>query len=94
MNGAMSDTISMSTRVPQGSNLGPLLLLIFINDFIRASNFFFMRLFADDISLTTSDKLLLQINSELININDWLRANRLTLNLKKTKYLIFQQVKK
>ena len=66
----MSDTISMSTRVPQGSNLGPLLLLIFINDFVQASNFFSMMLFADDISLTSSAKLVLQINSELININD------------------------
>ena len=70
MNGAMSDTISMSTRVPRGSNLGPLLLLIFINDFVQASNFFSTRLFADDISLTSSAKLVLQINSELININD------------------------
>ena len=70
MNGAMSDTISMSTRIPQGSDLGPLLLLIFINDFVQASNFFSMRLFADDISLTSSAKRVLQINSELININD------------------------
>ena len=53
-----------------------------------------MRLFADDTSLTASDKnidkLLLQINSQLLNIYDWLCANKLTLNLKKTKYLIFQ----
>ena len=50
-----------------------------------------MRLFADDTSLTASDKnidkLLLQVNSELINIYDWLCANK--LNLKKTKYHIF-----
>ena len=52
-----------------------------------------MRLFADDTSLTASDKnidkLLLQVNSKLINIYDWLCANKLTLNLKKTKYHIF-----
>ena len=56
VNGVMSDTISISTGVPQGSNLGPLLFLIYINDFIQASNFFTMRLFADDTSLTASDK--------------------------------------
>ena len=94
VNGVMSDTISILTGVPQGSNLGPLLFLIYINDFIQASNFFTMRLFAGDTSLTASDKnidkLLLQVNAELINIYDWLCANKLTLNLKKTKYLIFQ----
>ena len=54
VNGVMSDTISISTGVPQGSNLGPLLVLIYINDFIQASNFFSMRLFADDTFLTAS----------------------------------------
>ena len=53
-----------------------------------------MRLFADDTSLTTSakniDELILKINKELPNIYDWLCANKLTLNLTKTKYLIFQ----
>ena len=53
-----------------------------------------MRLFADDTSLTASakniDELLLKINKELPNIYDWLCANKLTLNLRKTKYLIFQ----
>ena len=53
-----------------------------------------MRLFADDSSLTASakniDELLLKINKELPNIYDWLCANKLTLNLRKTKYLIFQ----
>ena len=53
-----------------------------------------MRLFADDSSLTASakniDELLFEINKELPNIYDWLCANKLTLNLRKTKYLIFQ----
>ena len=55
---------------------------------------FSMRLYADDTSLTVSgkniDDLLYQIYLGLPNMHDWLCANKLTLNLKKTKYLVFQ----
>ena len=68
----MSDTISIPTGAPQDSNLGPLLFVIYISDFTQVSNIFSMRLFANNTSLTASDKnvdkLLLQINLELINI--------------------------
>ena len=94
VNGNISDTMPISSGVPQGSILGPLLFLIYINDFSETSDIFSMRLFADDPSLTASakniDELLLKINKELPNIYDWLCAIRLTLNLRKTKYLIFQ----
>ena len=94
VNGNISDTMPISSGVPQGSILGPLLFLIYINDFSESSDIFSMRLFADDPSLTASakniDELLLKINKELPNIYDWLCANKLTLNLRKTKYLIFQ----
>ena len=84
----------MKECVPQGSILEPLLFLMYMNDFTQSSDFFSMRLFADDTSLTASakniDELLLKINKELPNIYDWLCANKLTLNLRKTKYLIFQ----
>ena len=94
VNGNISDTMPITSGVPKGSILGPLLFLIYINDFTQSSDFFSMRLFADDTSLTASakniDELLFEINKELPNIYDWLCANKLTLNLRKTKYLIFQ----
>ena len=94
INGVASTTTHISSGVPQGSILGPLLFFIYINDFPQASHFFSMRLFADDTSLTASDisidELLLQINLELPSIYKWLCANKLTLNFKKTKYIVFQ----
>ena len=81
----MSDLYRIFSGVPQGSILGPLLFLIFINDFPNASAYFSVRLFADDTSLTASgndlDNLRNEINNHLNDIFDWLCCNRLTLNL-------------
>ena len=94
VNGVFSDIQTVNSGVPQGSILGPLLFLIYINDLVGATDYFSVRLFADDTSLTASGKdldvLIQQINLELPKIHDWLCANKLTLNLSKSKYLIFQ----
>ena len=76
------------------SILGPVFFLVYVNDIINATNYFSIRLFADDTSLTVAGKdldlLRQRINSELPAIHEWLCSNRLSLNLSKTKYLVFQ----
>ena len=69
VNGVESDSLEVNSAVPQGLILGPVLFLVYINDIVNATNYFSIRLFVDDTSLTVVGKdldLLLQpINSEL-----------------------------
>ena len=79
--------------VPQGSILGPLLFLLYVNDLQNASQIFKPIMFADDTNLFYSHnniKQLFQIvNQELKQIQTWFNANKLSLNLTKTKYSFF-----
>ena len=83
--------------VPQGSILGPLLFLLYINDIVLSSNIFNFTLFADDTSLFYSHKnveeAVITMTQELANISEWLAANKLSLNVGKSKLLVFNNKK-
>ena len=96
-NGATSDVKFVESGVPQGSILGPLLFILFMSDFSRLSTLLFSIRFADDTNVflggTEYSKLFKSLNNELENVTKWLNANRLTVNMKKTHYMIFHRVK-
>ena len=79
--------------VPQGSLLGPLLFIIYINDFCQVSEALSFIHFADDTNVflvhSDIDVLVRKVNSELKKVTNWVRANKLSLNVQKTKYMLF-----
>ena len=82
--------------VPQGSVLGPLLFLLYINDLPTATEFF-TSLFADDTGFLLSspnlEEIFLKANTELSKAATWFQANKLSLNVSKTKFIVFRNNK-
>ena len=92
IDGVQSDFCNITCGIPQGSILGPLLFTIYINDLPSCNLFSKPRMYADDTTLTTSaeDPCVLEhkMNYDMNLIQSWLSANKLTLNVKKTKYML------
>ena len=98
INGHKSSEATIKCGVPQGSTLGPLLFLIYINDLHLCLKKSQASHFADDTCIMhASNKLKTlesNLNMDLKYVSDWLKANRLSLNIGKTKLLIFHPYQK
>ena len=92
VNGYLSDNCSLSCGIPQGTILGPLLFLLYINDLPNCISHCQPRMYADDTHLTFAsdnvDSINHFLNQDLVNVKEWLNANKLTLNTSKTEFML------
>jgi len=97
-NGRFTSLLNITCGVPQGSILGPLLFILYVNDLPNASRKLSPILFADDTSLFCTGKSIENIfsvmNKELAHIAEWFKANKLSLNIEKTKFSLFHSARK
>ena len=96
-NGYNSFSLPVTCGVPQGSILGPLLFLLYVNDLPNTSSLLTFHLFADDTNLYFSSKSLNHLetilNCELKSVAEWMKCNRLAVNISKTNFILFHSSK-
>ena len=92
VNGCLSQNRSLACGIPQGTILGPLLFILYINDLPNCLSYTQPRMYADDTNLSFAsdsiDTIEHKMNHDLANIKEWLIANKLTLNKSKTKFML------
>ena len=98
INGYESGLAALNCGIPQGSVLRPLLFLVYINDLNQAITFCKVHHFADDTNLlclnNSIKKLDKLVNFDLKHLANWLNANKISLNIKKTEMVIFKSKQK
>ena len=92
VNGQRSKTEGALCGIPQGSCLGPLLFIVYLNDFEGCLDFSKANMYADDTHTTIASndirELVRMTKKELLNISDWLRVNKLSANQKNTEFMV------
>ena len=93
-----SDKVNISCGIPQGSVLVPPLFSIYINDFHNCSKLLDSYLFADDANIFLKHKniniLVRNLNNKLCKVNSWLCANKLSLHMDKSNFVLFHSTQK
>ena len=92
LNGQQSKARDATCGIPQGSCLGPLLFIIYLNDLEKCLKFSRASIYADDTSITIASddvaKLVEDAHQELSNLSEWMRVNKLSPNPKKTEFMV------
>ena len=92
INSLLSSSCSLSCGVPRGTILGPLLFLLYINDLPNCLSNCERRMYDEDTHLTYASNnihnIQTSLNEDLENVHNWLIANKLTLNMTKTEFML------